>query len=181
MKTLRLIFVVLATGIATSCSERSHFDQRTPEAEVSGSAAPAAESSREPETNELSPGDEDITHDCVAFLRSTKTVPPDGGPTADCPQCPTSSEGKEVLTFRDIRVDRIVRSKSSCEAYVTVNATFNPSARQTISGGLTAWISPEQKAQYAQGKIPSDPQVYKVKVIYMRRGNGWRPVEFDRP
>jgi len=115
----------------------------------------------------------------VALLRSTKTVPANATPN-DCQTCPAAEDGSDVLKFNDIKVDRVDRSETTCEVYVTMRATFNPSTRQNIAGGLTGWISPGIKEQLLRGETPAEQQTYKVKVIYRRTPKGWRPVEFDR-
>ena len=187
MHISRVIVIFLALVITASCSEKSgverHQNSQTQETKPNQEVASSNQRSTESEAkeeNEFQPAEDEIAEDCVAFLRSTKTVPAHGA-AADCPQCPVSSEEKEVLKFDAIQVDRVTRSESTCEVHVTVHATFNPSTRESIAGGLTAWISPEQRAKYLQGEIPSGPQVYKVKVIYKRSGKRWRAVEFDRP
>jgi len=187
MNIRRLTLVFLAGIITASCSEKSGVERNQnsqtqetkPNQEVAASNERSIESEAK-EENELQPPEDEIAEDCVAFLRSTKTGPAPGA-TADCPQCPVSSEEKEVLRFDAIQVDRVTRSESTCEVQVTIHATFNPSPRESIAGGLTAWISPGQRAKYLQGEIPSGPQGYKVKVIYKRSGKRWRAVEFDRP
>jgi hypothetical protein len=201
MKIRRGALIILAGIITVSCSEKTRVDyeqnsqtkkpetgqevtapkeKRANELKVESFPTSAAESAEAKGENELQPPEDEIAEDCVAFLRSTKTAPAHGA-TADCPQCPTKTEATEVLRFNDIRVDRVVCSESSCEVHVTIHATFNPSAHESIVGGLTAWISPEQRAKYVQGEIPSGQQTYKVKVIYRRTGRSWRAVEFDRP
>ena len=193
----RVILILVAGVITASCSEKSGPDRKqNPQAEEAKPKLEVAaenekrtnqsETERSPgsvtesEGNELQPPEDEIAEDCVAFLRSTKTVPAHVA-NADCPQCAVSTEAKEVLKFDDIRVDRVARSESTCEVNVTIHATFNPSPCESIAGGLTAWISPEQKAKYLQGEIPSGQQTYQVKVIYTRDRNRWRAVEFDRP
>jgi hypothetical protein len=191
-------FIFIVAAITPSCSEKSvperkqNFQKeakpgpeamalsgaRSNEAEVERSSTSAVEST-ELEREEQQPPADVIGEDCVAFLRATKTIP-GNGKNIDCPTCPVSPEGAEVLKFDDIQVNRVVPSGSNCEVNVTVRATFNPSTHETISGGLTAWISPEQKEKYLQGEAPSGQQVYKVKVIYRRGREGWRAVEFDR-
>lgn len=196
----RATLIFLAGVIASSCSEKSDPERsqnskaekaeaslRSPAGteerpnlrEVERSSGSAVESAEAEKEGEQEPPADEIGEDCVAFLRSTKTIPAVAS-NSDCPQCPVSSEGSELLKFNDIRVDRVVRSGSTCEVDVTIRATFNPSTHEQIAGGLTAWISPEQKANYSQGETPSGQQVYKVKIIYRRDRNGWRAVEFDR-
>jgi hypothetical protein len=186
MKLCRAALIFLAGMITASCSEKSGVDpnQNSPAPETKPTLEVPAlnDRSSEPEAKgeeELQPAEDEIGEDCVAFLRSTKTVPVPGA-TADCPQCAATTEATEVLKFGDIRVDRVARSESTCEVHVTIHATFNPSPHESIAGGLTAWISPEQRAKYLQGEIPPGQQTYKVKVIYRRTGKHWRAVEFDR-
>jgi hypothetical protein len=188
MNIPRVILILIASIVGASCSEKSGQDQkenskteeRTNTPPVEPSSVPAPKVAEAQGESEPQPAEDEIAQDCVAFLRSTKTVPPTG-PNGDCPHCPSSTEATEVLRFNDIRVDRITRSEETREVEVTIHATFNPSRRENIAGGLTAWISPEQRAKYLQGEAPSDQQAYKVKVIYHRVGKGWRAVEFDRP
>ncbi len=196
------VTVIFITGLITaSCSDKTGLDSAqnsqaeqakpsdagvavnakpTTESEVERSTTSESESAQAEGETELQPPEEEIGEDCVAFLRSTKTVPGNGEKKAGCPECPVN-EAKEVLKFDHVRVDRVVRSESTCEVNVTIYATFNPSTREDIAGGLTAWISPEQKARYLQGETPSEQQIYHVKVLYRRHQAGWRPVEFDRP
>ncbi len=201
MNIFRVTPIVVAGFIAASCSEKSSLErnqnsqaeeakpgqelaavneERTNESKAERSSTSGAESAQAEGENELQPPEDEIGEDCVAFLRSTKTVPVNGA-NGDCPQCPAVTEAAEVLKFDAIRVDRVARSESTCEVIVTIHATFNPSTRESIAGGLTAWISPREKAQYLQGETPSDQQIYKVKVIYRRDRKGWRAIEFDRP
>ena len=63
---------------------------------------------------------------------------------------------------------------------VTIHAVFNPGSGETVTGGLTAWIPPEQRNAYLSGHTPSGEQVYHVHITYKRRGEAWRAVEFDR-
>jgi hypothetical protein len=79
-----------------------------------------------------------------------------------------------------MRVDRISCTAASCEVTVTLRAVFNPGPGGTISGGVTAWISSEQRQQVRSGHTPEGEQVYPVKIIYKRRGQEWRAIEFDR-
>jgi len=63
---------------------------------------------------------------------------------------------------------------------VTISVSFNPGTGERIAGGLTAWISPEQRSAYLSGHTPSGEQVYPVQITYKRRGGAWGAVEFDR-
>jgi len=197
----RATLIIVAGVMTASCSEKPGVDRnqnakaeeakpsqdfaagnenRTKKSEVERSSTSETDSVEAERENERQPPADEIGEDCVAFLRSTKTGSGNGA-NADCPQCPVDTEAKEVLKFDKIRVDRVVCSGSSCEVNVTIHATFNPSTRESIVGGLTAWISPEQKAKYSRGETPSGEQTYKVKVTYRLDRKGWRAVEFDRP
>jgi hypothetical protein len=133
-------------------------------------------SGSEPENkeSEAQPREDEIGEDCVAFVRATKVLPTQ----AECAGC--SGDAREALTFRQMKVDRISCSADSCEVTVTVRASFTPGQGGTISGGLTAWISSEQRQQYLSGHPPEGEQVYPVKISYKRRGEQWRATEFDR-
>ena len=85
-----------------------------------------------------------------------------------------------MLRFGYVHVGRVSPSGLMCEFDVTIHATFNPGTGGAIAGGLTAWISPEQRAQYLRGQTPHGEQVYHVKITYRRTAKGWRAVEFDR-
>ena len=168
-----LIFVV---GIITaSCSEKSAPDR---EMDANRSEAPG-ESARESEveTDELQPDEDKIGEDCVAFVRSTKVVPARAA-TTDCPGCPVG--GTEVFAFRHMKTDAVSCTGDTCTVVVTIRAVFNPGSGETIAGGLTAWIPPEQRSAYLSGHPPSGEQVYRVRITYKRRGAAWRAVEFDR-
>ncbi len=201
MNIRRVALIFLAGVIAASCSEKSDFDrdqnsqaeeakpgqdvpavneERPSEFEVERSSTSEAESAEAEAGNELEPPEEEIGEDCVAFLRATVTVAAKRA-NGDCPQCPVSTEATEVLKFGDLRVDGVSCSESTCEVFVTIHGTFNPSTGEEIAGGLIAWIPPEQRERYLRGETPSGQQVYKVKVIYRRDPKGWRVVEFDRP
>jgi hypothetical protein len=84
-----------------------------------------------------------------------------------------------VLRFNDVKIDRVISSGESCTVAVRIFATFNPSVGGPIAGGLTAWISPEQRAQYARGETPAGQQEYKVNVTYRKTPQGWRAIEFN--
>ena len=129
----------------------------------------------EQKEKEERPDEDEIAQDCVAFVQATKVDP---AKSTDCPGC--SVERSPALTFRQMHLDRISCTDISCEATVTLRAVFNPTASGTISGGLTAWISPEQRQEFLNGHPPAGEQVYRVKIIYKRSGDGWRAIEFDR-
>ncbi len=124
------------------------------------------------------PEDDVITEDCVAFLRNTTSGAT--GPSAECPHCPANDPAAEVLRFENLKIERVSPSREGCEVTATIHATFRPSRRAEIVGGLTAWISAETKEQYLRGEVPQDEQSYKVNASYRRSpGGGWRAVEFN--
>jgi hypothetical protein len=84
------------------------------------------------------------------------------------------------LSFRNTTTDAISCSGDTCNVVVTIRAVFNPASGETIAGGLTAWIPPEQRTAYLSGQAPPDEQTYHVQITYKRRADGWRAVEFDR-
>ena len=163
----RCAIILLAAGFVTgSCSEKVAPVKSQPEAEK--------EKAEKKETEEQ-PREEEIAEDCVAFLRATKIFQT---AAADCPGC--VAEGAEVLAFRQMRMDRISCSPDTCEVAVTLRAVFNPAPAGTITGGLAAWISQEQRLEYLNGRPPEGEQVYRVKIIYRRTGEAWRAIEFDK-
>jgi len=161
--------------ISASCSEKSAPAREKNSSTPGATRAPGTEVA-ESETDRQ-PREDEIGEDCVAFVRSTKVVPAQA-PTADCPGCPAG--GAEILSFRQMKMDRISCSGDTCTVLVTISAVFKPGAGERIAGGLTAWISPEQRSEYLSGRPPSGEQAYRVKIIYKRRGAGWRAAEFDR-
>jgi hypothetical protein len=175
MKIRRAALIIVAGIITASCSEKSAPDREK------HSSTP--EATREPRSeiaegeDELRPGEDEIAEDCLAFVRSTKVVPAQA-PKADCPGCPAA--GAEVLAFRQMKMDRISCSGDTCTVLVTIRVSFKPGAGERIAGGLTAWISPEQRTEYLSGRTPSGEPAYRVKITYKRRGAAWRAVEFDR-
>jgi hypothetical protein len=177
---IRRAALILVAGIITaSCSEKPAPDR---EKDAKTSEAPR-ELVRESEVetaeggNELQPGGDKIAEDCVALVRSTKVVPARAA-SADCPGCP--ARGTDVLAFRRMKTDSVSCSGDTCTVLVTIRAVFNPGAGETIAGGLTAWIPPEQRSAYLSGHIPSGEQAYRVQITYKRRAEGWRAIEFDR-
>ena len=167
---IRRAALIFVAGIITaSCSEKPAPDREKD----------ASEALRESEvkTEELQPGEDKIGEDCVAFVRSTKVVPARAA-SADCPGCPAG--GTDVLVFRHMKTDSVSCSDDTCTVLVTIRAVFNPGAGETIAGGLTAWIPPEQRSAYLSGHTPSGEQAYHVQITYKRRGEAWRAVEFDR-
>ncbi len=173
---IRRAALILVVGIITaSCSEKSAPDRekRSNTSEATREAGPEVAKGED----ELQPREDEIGEDCVAFVRSTKVVSVQK-PTADCPACPAG--GAEVLAFRQMTTERISCSGDTCTVLVTIRASFNPGAGERISGGLTAWISPEQRSAYLSGHTPSGEQAYRVQITYKHRGKAWRAVEFDR-
>src|SRR3954470_17689714 len=187
--------VIFAAGlIAASCSRKPDVDQSNAQSpqrsqadiklassqrqqgdvEERRSSAQAEKDSGDGEgETELQPHDDEIAEDCVAFVRATRVVPAQAA-SADCPACP--SQGTEVLRFQSMKIERTFCSATACEIEVTIRASFNPGSGASINGGLTGWISPEQRAQYLQGDTPPDEQVYRVKITYKRAGEAWRAV-----
>ena len=172
-KILRAMLIVAAGIITASCSERSAGDSEKDSSTPEATRAPAAEVAED----ERQPREDEIGEDCVSFVRSTKIVPAKA-PAADCPGCPAG--GTEMFAFRQMKTERISCSGDTCTVLVTLVVVFNPGAGEAISGGLTAWISPEQRSEYLSGRTPPGEQSYRVKITYKRRGAGWRAAEFDR-
>jgi hypothetical protein len=155
MNALYVALVFMASLMAASCSEKPKFESASAE-------------------TESKPREDEIAEDCVAFVHATKIVPP----TAECAGC--TGDTREALAFREIKVDRISCAAAACEITVTLRAAFIPGPGGTISGGLAGWILPEQRQAFLSGRTPEGEQVYPVKITYQRRGDDWRPVEFDR-
>jgi hypothetical protein len=177
MNIRRAALIFVAGIITATCSEKSAPDRgndaNTPEAP----RELVRKSEVETGGDERQPPEDKIGEDCVAFVRSTKVVPARAAST-DCPGCPAA--GTDVLTFRHMKTDAVSCSDYTCTVVVTIRAVFNPGSGETIAGGLTAWIPPEQRSAYLSGRTPSGEQAYRVQVTYKRRGEGWRAVEFDR-
>ena len=175
MKIRRAALIVVAGIITASCSEKSAPDREKHSNTSEATRAPASEVAQAEE--ELQPREDEIGEDCAAFVRSTRVVPAQA-PTANCPGCPAA--GAEALAFRRMKTDRISCAGDTCTVLVTISVSFNPGTGERITGGLTAWISPEQRSEYLSGRIPSGEQAYRVQITYKRRGKAWRAVEFDR-
>jgi hypothetical protein len=177
MNIRRAALIFVAGIITATCSEKSAPDRGN---DANTSEAPrelGRKSEVETGGDELQPPEDKIGEDCVAFVRSTKVVPARAAST-DCPGCPAA--GTDLLTFRHMKTDTVSCSGDTCTVVVTIRAVFNPGSGETIAGGLTAWIPPEQRSAYLSGRTPSGEHAYRVQVIYKRRGEGWRAVEFDR-
>jgi hypothetical protein len=175
MKIRRAALIVVAAIIIASCSKKSAPDRENHSSSAEATRPPASEVAEA--EDELQPREDEIAEDCVAFVRSTKVVPPPA-PTADCPGCPAG--GAEVLTFRQMKTDRISCSGDTCTVLVTISVSFKSGTGERIAGGLTAWISPEHRSDYLGGRTPSGEQAYRVQITYKHRGERWRAIEFDR-
>lgn len=175
MKIRRAALIVVAGITTASCSEKPAPEREKHSSPAGATRAPAPEVAEA--EDELQPREDEIAEDCVAFVRSTKVVPA-SAPTADCPGCPR--RGAEVLTFRQMKTDRVSCSGDTCTVLVTIRVSFKPGTGERIAGGLTAWISPEQRNEYLSGRTPSGEQAYRVQITYKRRGERWRAIEFDR-
>ncbi len=162
------IAVIVVTGMLMACTEKSKPAPST-KTEVENAEV---ESDRQPHEDE-------IAEDCVVFVRATKVVPAQS-PKADCVNCAAVAEAIEVLAFQEFHADKVSCSGDTCEVTVTLRAIFHPAPAGAIGGGLTAWLSPEQRTGYLQGNPPTGPQTFSVKVIYKQSGNKWRAVEFDK-
>lgn len=139
--------------------------------------ADASGANKVEDADESQPDKDDIEEDCAAFVGSTKVVPPRPA-AANCPECPV--EGTAALAFRGLKTDNVSCVNDTCTVVVTIRAVYNPGSGERFAGGLTAWISPEQRNAYLSGQMPSGEQTYHVQITYKRRGGAWRPVEFDR-
>jgi hypothetical protein len=177
----RAALILVAGIVVTSCSEKSALEgaseanpSQMPREPVHGSEVQSPQG-----TAALPPPSEGrIGRDCVAFVRSTKAIPAQATPRPDCPDCP--AEGAEVLSVRQLKTDAVSCSGDTCHVTVTVRAVFDPARGETITGGLTPWISPEQRTAYLSGRAPTDEQVYRVLITYKQREGGWRAIDYDR-
>ena len=174
-RILRVSLIVAAGIIIVSCSEKSTRDREGNSSTPEATRAPAAEVAEA--EDERQPREDEIAEDCVSFVRSTKVVSTKAL-AADCPGCPAG--GTEMFAFRQMKTERVSCAGDTCTVLVTLVVVFNPGAGEAIAGGLTAWISPEQRSEYLSGKTPPGEQSYRVKITYKRRGAGWRAAEFDR-
>ena len=168
---IRCVVLSLVAGIITaSCLEKSASEKHSePKREPDSAVAK--------EEDESQPHEEEIEEHCVAFVRSTKVVSA-RTPMADCPGC--SPAGAEALAFRQMKTEGISCSGDTCSVLVTIRVSFNPGAGERMAGGLTAWISPEQRNACLSARPPSGEQAYRVQITYKRRGEEWRAIEFDR-
>ena len=154
--------------IGASCSEKAEPDQ-----DKKISEAHESENNGE----ERQPDEDQIAEDCVAFVGATK-VAPARTVNANCPTCPAG--GTEMLSFRQTKTDTVSCSADTCTVVVTIRAAFNPGSGEKITGGLTAWIPPEQRTAYLSGQTPTAEQTFRVQITYKRQGERWRAIEFDR-
>jgi hypothetical protein len=187
VKIIQVILISVAL-LAAACSRRSDSDAKdrldktreqiaaTDRDKVHEHESGVANSS-EREKNESQPSEDDIVEDCLAFAWLTKAMPAKTT-TADCPQCPSSAQGTEVLKFQGAKVDRVSCVGGTCEVAVSIHASFNPSKGGTITGGLTGWIPLEQREQYSRGQTPPGEQVYHLNITYRREGEDWRLADF---
>lgn len=183
MKPSTLLFLVALNIQLASCSEKPTNAKAAGSPSLKESGTPGekeeADADGKPEF-EAAPEPEEIGEDCVGFLRATRSLPHDVE-ADDCPNCPSgSTTSPEVLKFETFAIDKITTSKEGCEVAVRIEAVFNPSDGGKIAGGLTGWISPEQKDLYAHGKTPPGRQTYKVRIIYRRPSGYWKPLEFSK-
>lgn len=156
-------FLILAIGLAlASCSDKP--------------SSLANEQEAEQTENEQQPREDEVAEDCVAFVRATKVAARAAG--TDCPTC--RAEGAEVLSFREMKMERVSCAADRCQAAVSIRAVFNRDAVGTITGGLTAWIPPEQRLALENGRAPEGEQAYRVKIVYRRAAGHWRAIEFDK-
>ncbi len=169
------VILVFLSLLIAACSDRDAKSTPSSLAEIKSDAT----LEKEAEESELTPGSDEIGEDCVAFLRATRVARPKGE-NKDCPECPSGTPDFEVLKFNGFKIEKISPSEAGCDVTVEIRAEFNPSPGGTIAGGLTAWIAPAQREQYAQGKTPAGEQLYKVKVIYRRSAGYWQAIEFDQ-
>ncbi len=179
MNVHRAALILAASIITASCSEKSAADR---EKNVNASKAPSemvgeSEMKAAEDGGESQPDKDDIEEDCARFVGSTKVISAQSAAT-DCPGC--RAEGTAVLAFRGVKTDSVSCSGDTCTVVVTIRAVYNPGSGERFSGGLTAWIPPEQRNAYSSAHAPSGEQTYRVQITYKHRGATWRAVEFDR-
>jgi hypothetical protein len=175
VRILQVTLISLAL-LTAACSRKSDSDRKDRSDKTSEKESEVA-NSPEREENESQPPEDEIVEDCHALTWLTKAMPAKTT-SADCPQCPASAEGTEVLKFQGAKVDRVSCVGGTCEVAASIHASFNPSKGGTITGGLTGWIPPEQRDQYSLGQTPPGEQVYHLKITYGREGERWRLVDF---
>ena len=168
MSNRRVAAIFFAGLLAVSCSDETK-TERSANTQVEKAEA----------ENDEHPREDEIAEDCVGFVRATQVVSP-ATPGPDCANCTAVAGAVEVLAFRELHADKISCAGDTCEVTVTIRAAFNSAPPGTITGGLAAWFSQEQRAAYLSGQSPAGDQIFPVKVIYKRRPKGWRAVEFDK-
>ena len=175
MNMCRVAFILVAGIVTASCSEKSAGDHEkdSSKSETRREAGPETVEGKD----EHQPDQDQIAEDCVAFVRATRIVPAKA-PTADCPGCP--AQGTEVLAFRQMKMERISCSGDTCTVLASIRVSFNVGAGEEITGGLTAWILPEQRNACLSGHPPAGEETYRVQITYRRRGEEWRAIEYDR-
>jgi hypothetical protein len=188
---LRIALISLAL-VTASCSkqpdsgskersERVKQSQRIADHERTNDQEPEqtdqAEVTSAEEEGKSRPSADDIVQDCYAFVWLTKATLA-RKTSAECPQCSSTEEAVHVFKFEGVKVERVSCTEETCEVAVSIRASFNPSQGGTITGGLTGWIPPEEREQYSRGQTPTGDKEYHVKIIYRRKEEGWRPVEF---
>ena len=175
----RCVVLLFVAAMIASCSEKSapdrHNDGNTSQAH--NETVRESKTEDEEREGELQPPEDKIGEDCVAFVRSTKVIPAQAA-RRDCPGCPAG--GTDVLSFRQMKTDSVSCSGDTCTIVVAVRAVFNPGAGETIAGGMTAWIPPEQRTAYLRGQTPAGEQLYRIQITYKRGAAGWKAIEFDR-
>lgn len=187
MKILQVTLISFAL-LAAACSRTSDSDRKDRSDKTSEEIGatdldearkhePGVATSPERGEKETQPSADEIVEDCHAFTWLTKAMPAKTT-SADCPQCPSSAEGTEVLKFQGAKVDRVSCAGGTCEVAVSLHASFNPSKGGTITGGLTGWIPLEQREQYSRGQTPPGEQVYHLNITYRQEGERWRLVDF---
>ncbi len=177
MNIRHLLLILLAGLLATSCSEKSAPDRAKDADSSETGRKPVRESKAENDEDELRPAEDKIEEDCAAFLRATKVVQARAA-NSGCPDCP--ADGTEALGFRQMKTDAVQCSGDTCTVRVTLHAVFNPATGETIAGGLTGWIPPDERSAYLRGQVPSGEQEYRVQITYKRRGGAWQAIEFER-
>jgi hypothetical protein len=170
-----LIFV--AAIITASCSEKSAANREKDSNVPETRREIVSEVETAEHADEFQPDKDQIEEDCATFVRSTKVLPARAAATV-CPGCPAG--GTAVLAFRGVKQDSVSCSDATCNVLVTIRAVYNTGSGERITGGLTAWLPPEERNEYLSGHTPSGEQTYHVQITYKRRGAAWRAVEFDR-
>src|SRR4030095_16121182 len=134
--SIRITIISLVAVIIASCSRRfdSQSNNELEKPKNSNDVADhdgIAHSKSKPSTqgphqfedreSQSQPSADDISEDCRAFVWLTKALPRDGA-NADCPQCPSSTEAKQVLNFQAAQVERVSCAAETCEVAVAIHA-----------------------------------------------------------